>query len=662
MKMKKLLIILTILLLTLCSSIFAETPHIGNQQTEEIEARLQLDTGGHTDIIWDIITTDNGEIISASSDKTIRVWDVKTGKEKRKILGKIGAGMEGKIFAIALSPDKRYLAVGGFFGNSSKSWGNIRIYNYQTGKLQRVLKSHTDVIHDLSFSPDGAYLISASGDKTAKIWSVRDDFTLYDTIVVHKKEIYAVKIIKTKGKYFAITAGFDNQIALYDMQSKKIINHHKLNYRLDSLAISISLGHIAVCGNDREIVIYDFSLNFIKKIRTKTIPTGLNYSKDSEYLIAGTATSPRNINIYKTNKYTLFSTFKKHADLTKAVEFIEIEGKTYAVSGGGNNKEIYIWDIATKRVKTKIEGAGEAVWSIGIGINGDSVAWGSKFNYIGINNRGEFQKEINLQNFQIKNINLKSRFYRIFIFNKKLGEYLLHSKEGSYGYSEGGLNIIKNDRVIHKIIKNATDGYRHNCYGWYKDFIVSGGMNGHLNIYNRNGKKIASLVGHTGEIWSLAVDRDKLVSGSDDQTIRVWDLSKLKMINDKLKINEINLAMTMKINNLTREEVLKIAQTNNRVYNAIYIFPKLYPQLNLFISKNNDWVAWTPNGFFDASKNGAKYIGYHINHGAEHEAEFLPISHFKKLYRPDLIAKAINGEDISQYAKKVNITSILNKK
>jgi len=37
------------------------------------------------------------------------------------------------------------------------------------------------------------------------------------------------------------------------------------------------------------------------------------------------------------------------------------------------------------------------------------------------------------------------------------------------------------------------------------------------------------LIGHTGEIWSIAIDGDRLVSGSDDQTIRVWDLSKLKI-------------------------------------------------------------------------------------------------------------------------------------
>ncbi|HIP54357.1 MAG TPA: hypothetical protein EYH11_02665, partial [Sulfurimonas autotrophica] len=84
------------------------------------EAILQLDTKGHTALIRDIIVTKSGDIISASDDKTIRVWDSKTGREKRKILGEIGAGNEGKIFAIALSGDERYLAVGGYLAGKER--------------------------------------------------------------------------------------------------------------------------------------------------------------------------------------------------------------------------------------------------------------------------------------------------------------------------------------------------------------------------------------------------------------------------------------------------------------------------------------------------------------------------------------------------------------
>ena len=99
-----------LLLTTILLMLFAANSNASNAT----QAILKLDTKGHTGLIKDIIITKSGELISASVDKTIRVWDIKSGKEKRKILGEIGAGSEGMIYAIALSSDERYLAVGGF--------------------------------------------------------------------------------------------------------------------------------------------------------------------------------------------------------------------------------------------------------------------------------------------------------------------------------------------------------------------------------------------------------------------------------------------------------------------------------------------------------------------------------------------------------------------
>jgi len=94
MNLKPLLLTLTLLLLTACSpnnpnptKSFRHT----SSTPKSTEAILQLDTKGHTANIRNIIVTKSGDIISASDDKTIRVWDSATGKEKRKILGQIGA-------------------------------------------------------------------------------------------------------------------------------------------------------------------------------------------------------------------------------------------------------------------------------------------------------------------------------------------------------------------------------------------------------------------------------------------------------------------------------------------------------------------------------------------------------------------------------------------
>jgi len=235
------------------------------------------------------------------------------------------------------------------------------------------------------------------------------------------------------------------------------------------------------------------------------------------------------------------------------------------------------------------------------------------------------QKYIDLKSFKILNKSTHSRvweqwFNRISTINKN-GYSLSHSKCGDYGYSDGVLNIEKDGIIEAKIVKDATTGYEHRCYGWYKNYIVSGGNNGQLKIYNKKGKEIASLVGHTGTIWSIAIDKDRLVSGSSDQTIKVWNLKELKADSEKLKI---------------------------------------HPILSIFVSKNNEYVVWTEEDFFDASKGGAKYIGYHINQGSNKEARYLSVDKFyDTFYRPDLIQKALKGESLEKYAKNISIDKLI---
>ncbi len=80
---------------------------------------LDLDTGGHTARIGDLAFTPDGEdIVSASDDKTIRIWDWQSGVTLRTIRGYLGNGSDGKVFAVAVSPDGKTIAAGGCFGAS----------------------------------------------------------------------------------------------------------------------------------------------------------------------------------------------------------------------------------------------------------------------------------------------------------------------------------------------------------------------------------------------------------------------------------------------------------------------------------------------------------------------------------------------------------------
>jgi WD40 repeat protein len=588
------------------------------------DAILKLDTKGHTSKISDLIVTKNGDIISASNDKTIRVWDSKTGREKRKILGQIGQGSEGTIFAIALSDDEKYLAVGGFLdkpGNGQS--GQIRIYNYKTGQLLKTLKSHTNVVFDLDFKGD--YLISGSGDSSAKIWSTRD-WKLLDTIKTHSNYVYATKLIKDSGKYYAITASYDNKISLYDIKNRQTIKTHTLNSKQASLATSNR--HIAVSGYlSNNINIYDYNLNHIKTITNDTESAGLHYSPNSKYLITGTASHPYNINTYKvSNDYSLYSSFKKHTNLAMAVAFLDTDT---VVSGGGNNNEIYIWNKDTTNVIKKIVGVGKTVWSVGI--DGDKIAWGNVF-MTKTNEQTKLQKSINLSNFTVTPTSVgKKNFNRISTTN---GAYTLsHSRGGDYGLSDAVLDIYKNDSKISSIVKDATTGLRHRCYGWWGEYIISGGNNGQLKIYDKSGNKVANLVGHTGEVWSIALDGNRLVSAGDDQTMMVWDLS---------SVTPTSVGKEKKV---------------------------LHPMLNIFVSKDNEYIVWSKSGYFTSSIGGDKYVGYHINSGPNKEARYVGSEKFfDTLYRPDIISaivktnsekKAIAYASQTKKVKTVDIASSL---
>ena len=582
----------------------------------ESQSLLSLNTGGHLALINKIIATHDGkQIVSASDDKTIRVWDVASRKESRKILGQIDSN-SGKIYAIALSPDDKYLAVGGYLDQDLQYRHAIRIYDFQSGKLINVFKSHEDVVNDLSFSHDGRYLISGSADKTVKVWNMQDlpseAITPIRTYKEHTRHIYAVRCFYFDGDYRIVSAGYDNKATLYSLNENRVLQTYSHTDKLDSLAVSVSngKGFIAATGFSKKILLFDLNLKLTKTIDSETRPAGLEFSPNRQLLLAGTGTSPRNCNIYDARKgFRKVSSFTKHDNVAPAVTFLD---NHTAVTGGGNNYDIYFWDLATGKEKGHIEGNGKRVWSVGI--KGSDVAFGN----IGMtypNEKTRLEKVFNLTDFTITSP--QKEYKRISITK---GDYsLVHAKGGDYGYNEAMLKILNNGNEIASVVRSAKDGYGHNTYGFTdKGIIISGGSNGFLSAYSTQGLKLAEFVGHTGEVWAIAADGDRLVSGSADQTIRVWDL---KGIGEQS-----------------------------------YGIEKIYPVASLFITKSNEWIVWTEEVFFNASKDGARYIGYHVNQGSSKEADYVSTDKlYNQFYRPDLVAAKLNGIDITEYAKSYNI-------
>src|SRR4030095_12775427 len=79
----------------------------------------RLETGMHTAGIDRIATDAAGRwAVTASEDKTARVWEVASGRQLALLRPPQDVGNEGRLYAVALSPDGAVVAVGGWTG-----WG-----------------------------------------------------------------------------------------------------------------------------------------------------------------------------------------------------------------------------------------------------------------------------------------------------------------------------------------------------------------------------------------------------------------------------------------------------------------------------------------------------------------------------------------------------------
>ncbi|KFQ65153.1 WD repeat and SOCS box-containing protein 1, partial [Phaethon lepturus] len=69
--------------------------------------------------------------------------------------------------------------------------GRIKIWDVYTGKLLLNLMDHTEVVRDLTFAPDGSLiLVSASRDKTLRVWDLKDDGNMMKVLRGHQNWVY----------------------------------------------------------------------------------------------------------------------------------------------------------------------------------------------------------------------------------------------------------------------------------------------------------------------------------------------------------------------------------------------------------------------------------------------------------------------------------------
>jgi WD40 repeat protein len=130
---------------------------VSDPDSAQVGVEVKKRTGGSGDL-WCITFSPDGTCMAITQDESIRSRNIQTGEEVSLL------GHTESVYFVAFSPDGKRIV--------SASWDKtIRIWNSDTGEMVLgPLEDHTNTVNSAVFSPDGRLIVSTSNDQTIRVW------------------------------------------------------------------------------------------------------------------------------------------------------------------------------------------------------------------------------------------------------------------------------------------------------------------------------------------------------------------------------------------------------------------------------------------------------------------------------------------------------------
>ncbi|MES2711026.1 MAG: caspase family protein [Pseudomonadota bacterium] len=210
---------------------------------------LRVEAAAHTAPVNRLAVDASGRLlVSVSDDKTLRLWSP-DGAARGVLRPPIGPGLEGELYAVALSPDgtRAYAA-----GHTAQSWdGQFAIYFFDTvsRRMTNVLRRLPASVSHLAVSPDGSVLAAALGGRAGiRAWDTRTGRLVFeDTQFGAPARMVA---FAADGRLAATSA--DGHVRVYTPQGRKVADRVTMpNARPYGLAWSPDGALLAIGYEDR---------------------------------------------------------------------------------------------------------------------------------------------------------------------------------------------------------------------------------------------------------------------------------------------------------------------------------------------------------------------------------------------------------------------------
>jgi len=577
-------IVLLTIILVFCVLCHAAAAPAGTPPGEPF---LRIETGMHTALIKRIAVDGLGRYLAtASDDKTCRVWDIKTGEELRVLRPPIGADYEGRLYSVAMSPDGRYVFCAGWSGYGWDKTHCVYVFERESGRLVRRLTGLPSVVNHLAVSRDGDYLAAALGEEGVRVWRLAD-FALLGQDKDYQGESYGAAF---SGQGMLATTCYDGNIRLY---------------RLADAGLAL-VAKTAIQGGKRP-----FSLAFSpdnSQLAVGFTDTTAVTILDGETL--GLLGAPNLTGIDNGNLASV--AFAADGSLLAAGRWVTDRGCPVRRFKPSDFVQYRDFDTGKAAVVTlcPLPDGGLAYGTV-------APRWGV------LRPDGSFgmTRSPSIQDYRASG--------RAFYLDRT-GEtvaYAASPKRGVYRFALPGRDLRQIDAPTPDLLAPRLQAPGLAVAGW------EGGRHPTLN-----GQPLKLKDFETSFSLAIAPDARRIILGT------AWNVRAFGVDGQPLwQTPAPDAVWAVNVGGDGRVVAAAIGDGSIRWYRMedgreiLSFFPH---------ADGKRWVLWTPKGYYDASSGGEDMIGWNVNNGPEHAADFFPASRFRDAFhRPDVVDLALRTLD-----------------